>query len=180
MTDKKEMVYLDRLEDMRKLSTGHSYPPQFIENRLRFSPFIKEVMTLGDPEKPFVSAMINIDIGTIGPWAEERRIGYTTFTDLSQNPKVRELIQAEIEKINYFLPEGSKVKRFLNLPKELDPDEDELTRSRKIRRSFLEQKYAHFISAIYGGQERFEAEVPVKYQDGRTAVLKTTVYVNDV
>ena len=179
MTDKNEMVYLDRLEDMRKLSTGHSYPPQFIESRLRFSPFIKEVMTLGDPEKPFVSAMINIDISTVGPWAEERRIGYTTFTDLSQNPKVRELIQGEIEKVNYFLPEGSKVKRFINLPKELDPDEDELTRSRKLRRSFLEQKYAVFISAIYSGKEKFEAEVPVKYQDGRTGVLKTLVHVNE-
>jgi long-chain acyl-CoA synthetase len=178
MTDKNEMVYLDRLKDMRKLSTGHSYPPQFIESRLRFSPFIKEVMTLGDPEKPFVSAMINIDISTIGPWAEERRIGYTTFTDLSQNPKVRELIQGEIEKVNYFLPEGSKVKRFINLPKELDPDEDELTRSRKLRRNFLEQKYAGFISAIYSGKEKFEAEVPVKYQDGRTGVLKTLVHVN--
>jgi long-chain acyl-CoA synthetase len=180
MTGKNEMVYLDRLDDMRKLSTGHSYPPQFIENRLRFSPFIKEVMTLGDEDKPFVSAFINIDIGTVGPWAEQRRIGYTTFTDLSQNPKILELIKAEIEKVNYFLPEGSKVKRFIDLPKELDPDEDELTRSRKIRRGFLEQKYASFISAIYGGWPEFSAEVPVKYQDGRTGVLNATVYINDL
>ncbi len=179
MTDKNEMVYLDRLEDMRKLSTGHSYPPQFIENRLRFSPFIKEVMTLGDETKPFVAAMINIDIGTVGPWAEQSVIAYTTFTDLSQNAQVRELIRAEIDKVNYFLPEGSKVKRFINLPKELDPDEDELTRSRKIRRGFLEQKYAEFISSMYVGKDKFEAMVPVKYQDGRTGVLKTVVYVNN-
>ncbi len=180
MTDKHEMVYLDRLEDMRKLSSGHSYPPQFIENRLRFSPFIKEVMTLGDADKAFVSAMINIDIGTIGPWAEQRTIGYTTFTDLSQNPAVRNLIKAEIAKVNYFLPEGSKVKRFFNLPKELDPDEDELTRSRKIRRGFLEDKYAVFIAAVYEGQTEFKAEVPVKYQDGRTGVLKTNIYIEDL
>jgi len=180
MTDKKEMVYLDRLSDMRQLSTGHSYPPQFIENRLRFSPFIKECMTIGDQDKPFVSAFINIDIGTLGPWAEQRRIGYTTFTDLSQNPKIRELIKGEIEKVNYFLPEGSKVKRFINLPKELDPDEDELTRSRKIRRKFLEQKYADFITAIYDGRTEFRAEVPVKYQDGRAGILSATVYVNDL
>jgi len=180
MTDKKEMVYLDRLSDMRQLSTGHSYPPQFIENRLRFSPFIKECMTIGDQEKPFVSAFINIDIGTLGPWAEQRRIGYTTFTDLSQNPKIRELIKGEIEKVNYFLPEGSKVKRFINLPKELDPDEDELTRSRKIRRKFLEQKYADFIRAIYDGRTEFRAEVPVKYQDGRTGILAAAVHVNDL
>jgi len=180
MTDKHEMVYLDRLEDMRKLSSGHSYPPQFIENRLRFSPFIKEVMTLGDADKAFVAAMINIDIGTIGPWAEQRTIAYTTFTDLSQNTAVRQLIKAEIEKVNYFLPVGSKVKRFFNLPKELDPDEDELTRSRKIRRGFLEDKYADFITAVYDGRTEFKAEVPVKYQDGRTGVLKTNIYIEDL
>jgi long-chain acyl-CoA synthetase len=179
MTDKNEMVYLDRLKDLRRLSNGHSYPPQFIENRLRFSPFIKECMTIGDKDKPFVSAFINIDIGTLGPWAEQRRIGYTTFTDLSQNEKVRELIAQEIETVNYFLPEGSKVERFLNLPKELDPDEDELTRSRKIRRGFLEQKYAAFIKAIYEGKTDFEAEVPIQYQDGRVGLLRTNVFIND-
>jgi long-chain acyl-CoA synthetase len=177
MTDKKEMVYLDRLDDMRKLSTGHSYPPQFIENRLRFSPFIKEVMTLGDERKPFVSAFINIDSRTVGSWAEQKRVGYTTFSDLSQNAKVLELIRAEIMKVNYFLPEGSKVKRFLNLPKELDPDEDELTRSRKIRRGFLEEKYADFVTAIYDGRTEFNANVPVKYQDGRTGILNATIYI---
>jgi len=177
MTDKKEMVYLDRLDDMRKLAGGHSYPPQFIETRLRFSPFIKEVMTLGDETRPFVSAMINIDMGTVGPWAEQKSIGYTTFTDLSQNERVRELIREEVDKVNYFLPEGSKVVRFFNLPKELDPDEDELTRSRKIRRSFLEEKYIDFITAVYDGMDKFEAQVPVKYQDGRTGVLNASVYI---
>lgn len=177
MTDKNEMVYLDRLDDMRKLAGGHSYPPQFIETRLRFSPFIKEVMTLGDETRPFVSAMINIDMGTVGPWAEQKSIGYTTFTDLSQNERVRELIREEVAKVNYFLPEGSKVVRFFNLPKELDPDEDELTRSRKIRRSFLEEKYIDFITAVYDGMDEFEAKVPVKYQDGRTGVLNASVYI---
>ena len=180
MTDKNELVYLDRLDDMRKLSSGHSYPPQFIETRLRFSPFIKNTMTLGDKEKPFVAAFIDIDASTLGPWAEERGVAYSTFPDLSQNQKIRELIKSEIEKINYFLPEESKVKRFINLPKELDPDEDELTRSRKIRRDFLEQKYASFISAIYGGKTEFEAEVPVKYQDGRTGILNAIVYINNL
>ena len=180
MTDKSELVYLDRLDDMRKLSTGHTYPPQFIENRLRFSPFIKEVMTFGDGEKPFVSAMINIDIGTVGQWAEQRSIGYTTFTDLSQNKVVRKLIKKEIEKVNYFLPKESRVRRFFDLPKELDPDEDELTRSRKIRRSFLEKKYADFIDAIYDGKTEFGAQVPVRYQDGRTGIVKATVHIDEL
>ena len=180
MTDKGELVYLDRLDDMRKLSTGHTYPPQFIENRLRFSPFIKDAMSLGDQDKPFVAALINIDASTIGPWAEQRRIGYTTFTDLSQNQKIRELIKTEIEKVNCFLPKGSRVKRFITLPKELDPDEDELTRSRKLRRGFLEQKYANFISALYRGKNEFRAEVPIKYQDGRTGVVNAVVHINQL
>ena len=93
---------------------------------------------------------------------------------------MRDLIKAEIAKVNYFLPAGSKVKRFFNLPKELDPDEDELTRSRKIRRGFLEDKYADFIKAVYSGHAEFKAEVPVKYQDGRTGVLKTNIYIEDL
>jgi len=180
ITDKNEIVYLDRVKDMRELSTGHRFPPQFIETRLRFSPFIKDAMTLGDKDKPFVSAFINIDISTLGPWAEQRKIGYTTFTDLSQNEKIREVIMQEIKKVNYFLPEGSKVKKFINLPKELDPDEDELTRTRKLRRGFLEQKYVAFVSAIYTGETKLNAEVPVKYQDGRTGTLNAVVYVNNL
>ena len=180
ITDKNEIVYLDRVKDMRELSTGHRFPPQFIETRLRFSPFVKDAMTLGDKDKPFVAAFINIDIGTLGPWAEQRKIGYTTFTDLSQNKKIREVIIGEIRKMNYFLPEGSKVLRFINLPKELDPDEDELTRSRKLRRGFLEEKYAEFVSSIYSGKSDFKAEVPVKYQDGRTGMLNAVVYINDL
>lgn len=180
MTEKNELVYLDRLVDMRELSTGHLYPPQFIETRLRFSPFIKNAMTLGDKEKPFVGAFINIDANTLGTWAEKRGVAYSTFADLSQNQRIREVVKGEIEKVNRLLPEGSKVRRFINLPKELDPDEDELTRSRKIRRKFLEEKYASFISCMYQGVNEYKAEVPVKYQDGRTGVLNATVHINNL
>ena len=179
-TETGELVYLERTDDMRQLADGHRYPPQFIENRLRFSPFVKDAMTLGDMDKPFVAAFINIDAGTLGRWAEQRGIGYTTFTDLSQNARVRELIRAELRAVNELLPERSRVRRFVNLPKELDPDEDELTRSRKIRRKHLEQKYAAFIEAIYAGASEFPAVVPVKYQDGRSGTLTATVHVDDV
>lgn len=180
LTDSGELVYLERTEDMRELAGGHRYPPQFIENRLRFSPFIKDAMTLGDPGKEFVAAFINIDASTLGRWAEQRGIAYTTFTDLSQNPQIRELIRSEIAMVNALMPADSRVKRFVNLPKELDPDEDELTRTRKLRRKHLEQKYVAFVSAIYGGESAFVAKVPVKYQDGRSGELNATVYVNDV
>mgnify|MGYP001610842649 CR=1 FL=1 len=179
-TDNGELVYLERLEDMRQLADGHRYPPQFIENRLRFSPFIKDAMTLGDQDRPFVAAFINIDASTLGRWAEQRGIGYTTFTDLSQNSRIRDQIRREVATVNALLPPGSRVQRFVNLPKELDPDEDELTRSRKLRRSHLEQKYAAFIDAIYSGTREYAAEVPIKYQDGRIGVLTATVYVNDI
>lgn len=180
LTEKGELVYLDRLSDMRQLSSGHRYPPQFIENMLRFSPFIRDAMTLGDQKKSFVAAFVNVDLGTLGPWAESKRISYTTFTDLSQNKLIRELIKEEIRKVNYFLPEGRKVRRFINLPKELDADEDELTRTKKLRRKFLENKYDFFVSAIYNGQNEIKAEVPIKYQDGRISFLHTTVYVNEI
>jgi long-chain acyl-CoA synthetase len=175
-----EPIFLDRLDDMRRLAGGHSYPPSFIENRLRFSPFIKEVMTLGDETRPFVGTLINIDATTVEKWAEQNRISFSTFADLSQNARVRELIAGEIRTVNALLPPQSRVLRFVNFPKELDPDEDELTRTRKLRRKFLEEKYASFIEAIYDGTGAFTAEIPVRYQDGRTGVMRAAVHANDV
>lgn len=180
LTPKGELVYLERLDDMRELATGHRYPPQFIENRLRFSPFIRDAMTLGDREKPFVAALINIDATTLGRWAEQRGVAYTTFTDLSQNPEIRELIRREIAAVNRLLPEPSRVLRFMNFPKELDPDEDELTRTRKLRRGYLEQKYAAFIAALYWGEKQVSTEIAVTYQDGRAGRMAVTVHANDV
>lgn len=177
--DDGEMVYLERVSDMRQLSTGVRFPPQFIEIRLRFSPFIKDAISLGDETKPFVAALINIDAETVGRWVEKRGIAYSTFPDLSQKQQVRELIKAEIEKVNRSLPPESRVLRFANLPKELDPDEAELTRTRKLRRSFLEERFGGLIDAIYQGEERFVTEVPVKYRDGRTGKVKTEVGIMD-
>lgn len=180
LTDQGELIYLDRVDDMRRLSNGHRYPPSFIENRLRFSPFIKDAMTLGDETKPFVAALINIDATTLGRWAEQRGVAFTTFADLSQNEQICALIRDELRSVNQMLPQGSQIQRFINFPKELDPDEDELTRTRKLRRKFLEQKYAEFIAAIYDGRDVIEADIPVKYQDGRVGRLTATVHVNDV
>ncbi len=122
MTDDGELVFFDRVKDMRRLANGHSYPPQFIETRLRYSPFIKDLMTLGDETRDFVSALINIDMEVLGRWAEENKISFSTYTDLSQKPEILELIRNEVARINALLPEGSRVVRFANFPKELDPD----------------------------------------------------------
>jgi long-chain acyl-CoA synthetase len=180
MNEEGEMIYLDRVKDLRMLATGDKFPPQYIETRLRFSPYIKDVIILGDENKEFVSSMINIDAENMGRWAEKRAIPYTTFADLSQNGQVREIIQEEIERVNRALDQGSRVKRFVNLPKELDPDEAELTRTRKLRRGFIEERYADIIQAIYGGKDELELQIPVKYRDGRTAVIRNVTYINTI
>ena len=180
MTDDGELLFFDRVKDMRRLANGHSYPPQFIETRLRYSPFVKDLMTLGDERRNFVSALINIDMEVLGRWAEENKINFSTYTDLSQKPEILDLIKGEVARINELLPDGSRVARFANFPKELDPDEGELTRSRKLRRAFLEERYAKLVEAIYGGDDKTDLEIAVTYQDGRQGVLKATVRVSDV
>ncbi len=178
-TNKGEFIYIDRVDDIRHLSTGHSYSPQFIESRLRSSAFVKDAIIVGNHDKSFVSVLVNIDAVTVGLWAEQRKIGYTTFTDLSQDPAILELIEAEIKKVNDLLPEALKVKRFINLPKELDPDEDEVSRTRKFRRSFFEQKYQKLIAAMYSGEDEVRADLPIRYQDGRVGVVNATVHIRD-
>lgn len=175
-----ELVFLERIKDLRRLRSGHSFPPQFIETRLRFSPLIKDLMTLGDETRDFVAALVNIDMEVVGRWAEDRNIGFSTFTDLSQRPEIRELIRSEIARINAFLPEHARVLRFANFPKELDPDEGELTRTRKLRRSFLEERYAALIEAIYAGADEVKLTVPVTYQDGRKGVMTAGVSIVNV
>ncbi len=179
-TERGELVYLDRVEHLVKLASGHPYPPQFIETRLRFSPFIKDVMVLGEATRPWVGALINIDMAVTSRWAEERRIAFSTFTDLSQRPEVRQLVQGEIRRINQLLPESSRVVRFANFPKELDPDEGELTRTRKLRREFLEVRYRALIDGLYAGAADIACEIAVTYQDGRQGVLRATVVATDI
>ncbi|MBI3993680.1 MAG: AMP-binding protein [Candidatus Lambdaproteobacteria bacterium] len=180
VTESNELVFLERVDDMRTLASNEKYPPQFIETRLRFSPFIKDVMTVGDRRHPFVTALVNIDPEVVGRWAEERRIGFSTYQDLSQNAEVRAMIQREIARINDLLPPHARVVRFANFPKELDPDEGELTRTRKLRREFLEARYRPLIDGLYGGERHVDAVIPVTYQDGRKGELRARVIINDL
>jgi len=156
------------------------FPPQFIEIRLRFSPFIKDVLVLGDERKDYVAALINIDFETVTRWAEERNIGFTTYMDLSQRPEIRNLVRSEIEHINTLLPEHARIRRFAIFPKELDPDEGELTRTRKLRRSFLEQRYSELINAIYEGRDEVRFNIEVTYQDGQKGKIEAYTAIVDV
>jgi long-chain acyl-CoA synthetase len=180
ITEAGELVFLERLEDLRRLRTGETFPPQFIETRLRFSAFIKDIMTLGDESRDYIGALINIDMGVVSRWAEERNIGFSTFTDLSQKPEVAALIREEIARVNNFLPEHARVRRFANFPKELDPDEGELTRTRKLRREFLAERYAALIAGLYAGEKSVATEIRVTYQDGRQGTLAARVPIHDV
>jgi len=170
---------LERLSDLKRLRGGETFPPQFVETRLRFSPFIKDIMTVGDETREFVAALINIDMGVLSRWAEDKRIGFSTFTDLSQRPEIAALLSLEITRVNQFLPAHARVKRFANFPKELDPDEGELTRSRKLRREFLEVRYATLISGLYDGSREVRVDIPVTYQDGRRSNFEALVSIHD-
>ena len=175
---------IDRAKDVSIMAAGTIFAPQYIENKLKFSQFIKEAVTLGQ-DKDYVAAMINIDAETVGNWAERRGIGFTSYTDLSQRPEVYELIHEEVKKVNGLLFEEeqlrrAQIKRFLILHKELDPDDAEITRTRKIRRRFISQKYENLISALYSDQDRVKVEAVITYEDGRQATIRANLAIRDV
>ncbi|MGB3500884.1 MAG: AMP-binding protein [Mesorhizobium sp.] len=175
-----ELVFLERISDLKNIRSGESFPPQYIETRLRFSPFIKDILTLGDETKDFIGALINIDMEVVSRWAEDRNIAYSTFTDLSQKPEVAALIREDIRRVNSFLPRHAQVRRFANFPKELDPDEGELTRTRKLRRDFLTERYMVLVDDLYGGSDTAALSIPITYQDGRRGTLSANVRIHDV
>jgi long-chain acyl-CoA synthetase len=171
------LFYIDRLEDMKQIADGTKFSPQYIESRLKFSPYIKDAFVVGGKERDFIGAVINIDFANVCNWAESRKIPYTTFVDLSQRTEVCDLIKKEVEKLNKLLPEKARLKRFVNLHKEFDADEAELTRTMKLRRSFIEKRYGELVEAIYGERTELVMEAPVVYRDGRTGVVSTKIRV---
>ena len=148
-----------------KLADGASFSPQFIENKLKFSPYIREAVVFGS-DRPFVTAMVAIDYGNTGTWAEKCNIPYTTFTDLAQKSPVYELVRQHMERTNKDLPEAAWVRRFLLLHKELDADDAELTRTRKVRRRYVAARYEELISALYGDAASVAVETTISYQMG--------------
>ena len=170
------LVVIDRAKDVMKLADGTAFSPQFIENKLKFSPYIREAVVFGG-DWPFVTAMINIDFGNVGKWAETHQISYTTYTDLAQKPAVYALVRDEVVRTNADLPTAAQIKRFLLLHKELDADDAELTRTRKVRRGFVAQRYSQIIGALYGEEDTLDIESAITYQDGRTAQINTRLRI---
>ncbi len=171
------LIVIDRAKDVMTLPDGTKFSPQFIENKLKFSQYIREAVVLGGGEYPYVTAMINIDFGNVGKWAENNRTAYTTYTDLAQKPNVYALIMQDVARSNADLPESARIQRFLLLHKELDADDAELTRTRKVRRGFVAQRYHELVDALYGDRSQVQIRSTITYQDGRTQELDLTLKV---
>ncbi len=174
------LIYLERVADLIELASGEKFSPQYIEGRAKFSPYVQDMMTIGGAELDFVSAIIVFDFQNVSRWAEKRGIAFTTYVDLSQREEVYEIIRGELRAINESLPAYSRVKRFVILHKEFDADEAELTRTRKLRRGALHEKYHELLEAIYGGRRQVHVSADVKYRDGRTGTVETELRVVNV
>jgi long-chain acyl-CoA synthetase len=173
------LVIIDRAKDVGALADGTPFAPQFIENKLKFSPFIREAVAFGDG-RSYVAALVAIDLATVGKWAERHGLAYTSFQDLSARSEVRALIGEEIRICNTTLPPSGRIRRFLLVNKEFDADDNEITRTRKIRRRFVAEKYAAAVSALYTEAEDVELTTEITYEDGRTGKLEVRLKIADV
>ncbi len=171
-----QLVVIDRLKDLAVMSTGERFSPQFIENKLKFSPYISEAVILGD-QRDYPAAIICIRFAIVSKWAEQNRMSFTTYSDLASRKEVYDLIGAEITRINGSLPPSQQLRKFVLLYKELDADDGELTRTRKVRRSVIAEKYANIIDAIYAGAEKVKVDTEIAFQDGSKQRIRTTLPV---
>jgi len=174
-----QLAIIDRAKDVGKLVDGTPFAPQFIENKLKFSPYIREAVAFGD-QQPFVAAMLGIDISTVGKWAEQLGLPYTSYGDLASKPEVARLIIEEVGKINATLPGTLKLARLVLLNKELDADDSEITRTRKVRRGFVAEKYAPVIKALYEGDKEARLTMDITFEDGRKSTLTSTLMILDL
>jgi long-chain acyl-CoA synthetase len=174
------VTIMGRMSDVRKLSIGKTFSPDYAEIRLRFSPYLKDALVFGREEEEYVTSIINIDKETVGRWAEQKHIAYTTFTDLSQKDEVIDLIARELIKVNKALPEHARIRKFVSLNKEFDPDEAELTRTRKLRRSFVEQRFKDIIDGMYSGNPQMTVHAEITYRDGRKGTIETIMKINSL
>jgi long-chain acyl-CoA synthetase len=170
------LVVIDRAKDVMRAQDGSQFSPAFIENKIKFSPYVEEAVVfggdMGGTARPYISAVITIDMRTVGAWAEREHLSYTTYTDLAQKPAVYQLIAEEVHRANHDLPESIRVRRFLLLHKQLDPDDDEITRTRKVRRGVIHERYGDLIEALYGDADSVTVTSTVTYQDGTTTERK--------
>ncbi|HYB58447.1 MAG TPA: AMP-binding protein [Alphaproteobacteria bacterium] len=174
---------IDRAADVGRLSNGTMFAPKYLENKLKFFPYIKEAVAFGHG-RDHAAAFISIDMGAVGNWAERRGLAYTSYSELAAKPEVYELIKGNVESVNRDLARdpvlaGSQIKRYLVLRKELDADDGELTRTRKVRRRFIGEKYATLVEALYSERTECELEIQMKFEDGRTGMVRAVIRIAD-
>ncbi len=174
--DSGHLVVIDRLKDMSETSHGDRYSPQFIENKLKFSPFIAEAVVVGKG-RPWLSAIICIRYAIVAKWAEQKGIAFTNYTNLSAQPEVYKAIREEVLKVNESLPDAQKISKFILLYKELDADDGELTRTRKVRRGVVAEKYGDIIETIYGAAPNVDVDTVITYQDGTKTRIQTSLVI---
>jgi long-chain acyl-CoA synthetase len=173
------LVVFDRSKDVMSLRDGKPFSPQYLETRLKFSPFIQEAWVIGD-KRPHVSAVMCIDYAVVGKWADEKKINYTSYQELSQKPEVYDLVQKQIEEANKDLPESARIHRFVNLYKVFDADDEELTRTSKLRRAFVENRYKDVVSGLYSDADVVHMDTTITYEDGREQRIKMDLHVRNV
>jgi len=161
------------------LSDGRPFAPQYLETRLKFSPYMKDSWVIGD-KREYVTAVICIDYSVVGKWADEKKLTYTSYPELTQKAEVYELLEKQIQQANKDLPEAARIRKFINLYKEFDADDDELTRTRKLRRAFVEKRYQDIVDALYSENDIVRIDTTIKYEDGRQAHIKTELHIRSV
>ncbi len=172
------LVVFDRSKDVMILNDERPFAPQYLESRLKFSPYVQDAWVIGD-KRPYVTAVMCIDYSVVGKWADENRINYTSYPELSQSPKIYDLIQAQIEQANNDLPEPARIRKFVNLFKAFDADDDELTRTSKLRRGFMGDRYKDIVEALYKDEDNVPLDMTITYEDGRTQRIKTDIRIQE-
>ena len=181
--DEGHLRIIDRAKDVGKLNDSSMFAPKFLENKLKFFPEIKEVVTFGDG-RDYVTAFVNIDLDAVGNWAERNNVAYASYQELAAHPQVYSLVQSCIEQVNQSLSRdthlsSSQIKRFLILHKELDPDDGELTRTRKVRRRIINERYGDLIEALFDGRDRCFVRTEVVFEDGRKGHIEANLEIRD-
>ncbi|HEY3248106.1 MAG TPA: AMP-binding protein [bacterium] len=175
-----DVIMFDRMSDVIMLADGTKMSPWVVEAMLKFTPYVAEAMVIASPEGTMLAAILNIEMRSVGKWAEDRGIAYTSYADLSQKPQVLELLDGIVEQTNRRLRPEWRLSRFVSLYKEFHPDDDELTRTRKLRRHFISERYQGLIAAICGGLPTYDTTFVVTYEDGRTVEVHTTLHIRSV
>ena len=173
------LVVFDRSKDVMTLKDGRPFSPQYLETRLKFSPYVKDAWVIGD-KKDYITAVLCIDYEVVGKWADEKKLNYTSYMELSQKNEIYDLVEKQVMQANLDLPEPAKVIKFVNLYKEFDPDDDELTRTRKLRRAFVESRYSVIMKALYSDAETAHIDTTITYEDGRHAHIITDLQIRFV